>query len=322
MYGFLLFGAWWWMLWTPGRASVDVLQALDTGQLELRGQLRRDVAFLAGTIGERNTSGKARRLEAAATFIDESLQAVGYQPWSQVYSAGDTTCRNIEAEIRGIERPGEVVIIGAHYDTVPGSPGADDNASGVATMLALSRSFAGTRPARTLRFVAFANEEPPYFGHAEMGSLVYAKKCRQENDRVVAMLSIESVGFYSDSPGSQHYPAGLGLFYPSTGNFVAFVGNLRSRSLVHKSLRPFRIIGALPSMGAALPNAIPGVGWSDHWSFWQEGFPGIEITDTALFRNPYYHASGDTPDRLDYERMTRFTWAMKSVVGELAGCRW
>jgi hypothetical protein len=133
------------------------------------------------------------------------------------------------------------------------------------------------------------------------------------------MLSIESVGFYSDSLGSQHYPAGLGLFYPSAGDFVAFVGNLRSRSLVHKSLRAFRSTGAVPSMGAALPNAIPGVGWSDHWSFWQEGYPGLEITDTALFRNPYYHSPGDTPDQLDYDRFTRFTWAMKSVVGELAG---
>jgi hypothetical protein len=309
------------MLWTPGRASVDVLKKLDASQLELKRQLRRDVEHLAATIGERNIPGKPQQLEAAATFIDESLRAAGYQPRSQIYSVGTTTSRNIEAGIRGIERAGEVVIVGAHYDTVPGSPGADDNASGVATMLALPRSLAEARLGRTLRFVAFANEEPPYFQQAEMGSLVYAKKCRQAGERLVAMLSVESVVFYSDAFTSQQYPAGLGLFYPSTGNFVAFVENLGSRSLVHKTLGAFRGARALPSMGAALPNAIPGVGWSDHWSFWQEGFPGIEITDTAPFRNPYYHSSGDTPDKLDYVRLTRFTGAMVTVVRRLTDGR-
>src|SRR5260370_27325217 len=132
-------------------------------------------------------------------------------------------------------------------------------------------------------------------------------------------LSIESVGFYSNSPLSQHYPAGLGIFYPSTGNFVVFVGNIRSRPLLHKTLMAFRNAGSLPSLGAALPNAVPGVGWSDHWSFWQQGFPGLEITDTALYRNPYYHTPEDTPDRLYYRRMARFAWAMQAVLEQLAG---
>jgi Zn-dependent M28 family amino/carboxypeptidase len=151
-----------------------------------------------------------------------------------------------------------------------------------------------------------------------MGSEVYAKRCRAAGDHVRAMLSIESVGFYSDSSSSQHYPVGLGLFYPAVGNFVAFVGNLRSRPLVHETLRAFRNTEALPSMGAAIPNAVPGAGWSDHWSFWQQDFPGIEITDTALYRNPNYHTPEDTADRLDYDRMARFTQAMKAVMRKLA----
>jgi Zn-dependent M28 family amino/carboxypeptidase len=186
-----------------------------------------------------------------------------------------------EAEIPGAGQLPEVVIVGAHYDSASESPGADDNASGVAAMLALARSFSGTRPARTLRFVAFANEEPPYFLGSEMGSLVYARKCKQQGDHVAAMMSIESVGFYSISRASQQYPAGLGILYPSRGDFVAFVGNILSRPLVHETLRAFRATGALPSIGAALPSVLPGVGWSDHWSFWQEGFRAIEITDTA-----------------------------------------
>jgi Zn-dependent M28 family amino/carboxypeptidase len=210
------------------------------------------------------------------------------------------------------------VIVGGHYDSVPASPGADDNASGVAVVLALARQFAGSKPARTLRFVGFANEEPPYFWNDEMGSLVYAKNCRRQGDRVTAMLSIESVGFYSTARNTRKYPAGLELIYPSTGDFVAFVGNVLSRSLVHHSLRAFRSVPALPSLGAAVPNAIPGAGWSDHWAFWQEGFRGIEITDTAPYRNPYYHTAGDTPDRLDYGRLTRLTQALRTVVGGLS----
>ena len=182
MYGILLFAAWWWMLWTPGPADVPPLQPLNASQLELARELRHDVAFLAGSIGERNIAFKPQQLEAAATFIDRSLQASGYQPVSQSYNVGGIACRNIEAGIRGVERPQEVVILGAHYDTVPDSPGADDNASGVATVLALARHFAGARPARTLRFVAFANEEPPYFWTDDMGSLVYAKKCKQAGE--------------------------------------------------------------------------------------------------------------------------------------------
>lgn len=305
------------MLWTPGRASVGPLQPLNADERRLESQLRGDVEFLAGRIGDRNVPDKPEQLEEAAQFIDSSLRAAGYQPTSQWYKVGSKNCRNIEAEIRGTGRPEEVVIVGAHYDSVPQSPGADDNASGVAAMLALARSFAGTRSSRAVRFVGFTNEEPPYFWRDEMGSLVYAKKCRRQGDRVVAMLSIESVGFYSTSPASQSYPAGFGLIYPSRGDFVGFVGNVLSRSLVHETLRTFRSTGALPSLGAAVPNAIPGAGWSDHWSFWQQGFPGIEITDTALYRNPYYHTPQDTPDRLDYDHLARFTWAMRAVVGQL-----
>jgi len=151
-----------------------------------------------------------------------------------------------------------------------------------------------------------------------MGSLVYAKRCRQQGDNVVAMLSIESAGFYSNAEGSQRYPAGLGLIYPSRGDFLAFVGNLKSRPLLQTVMREFRAASALPSMGASLPNAVPGAGWSDHWSFWQQGFPAIQATDTAPYRNPYYHTPLDTPDRLDYVRLARLTRGLQAVLHSLA----
>ena len=306
------------MLWIPGPSSPESSEPLGPEELRLESQLRDDVLTLAGRIGERNVDFQPAKLDEAARFIESSFRSAGYEPKSQWYKVGHLDCRNIDCEIRGVERPGEVVVIGAHYDSVAGSPGADDNASGVAAVLALARLFAGSKPLRTLRFIGFANEEPPYFRKDTMGSLIYAKRMRERGDRVTAMLSIESVGFYSRDPKSQKYPAGLGLVYPSTGNFVAFVGNVLSRSLIHETMQTFRGVAPLPSIGAALPDVIPGVGWSDHWSFWQEGFSAIEVTDTAPFRNRSYHTAMDTPDSLDFDRLARLTWALRRVVAELA----
>jgi hypothetical protein len=317
-YGAILFAAWWWMVRMPGRSAEGSLQPLSDGEARLAMRLQRDVQILAAEIGERNIPENPQRLAAAADYIEREFRTAGYAPRSNPYRIGRYICRNVEVELRGTSRPDEIVVIGAHYDTVPGSPGADDNASGVATVLALARGFAGSPASRTVRFLAFANEEPPWFWQAEMGSLVYAKECRARRDRIVAMLSIESVGFYSDAPRSQTYPAGLGFLYPATGNFVAFIGNVSSRPLVHRAIGAFRAASALPSIGAAAPNAIPGVGWSDHWSFWQEGYPGIEVTDTALYRNPFYHTPADTPNRLDFPRMARFGSAMADVIRALA----
>jgi Zn-dependent M28 family amino/carboxypeptidase len=209
--------------------------------------------------------------------------------------------------VGGTSRAAEIVVVGAHYDSVEGTRGANDNGSGVAALLAAARAFAqrSDRPARTLRFVAFANEEPPYFQGSGMGSLVYARACRARGDRVVAMVSLETIGFYTDMPDTQHYPPPLGIAYPSTGNFIGFVGNVASRALVRRAISAFRETTRFPSEGAALPEWMPGVGWSDHWSFWQAGYPAIMVTDTAPFRYPHYHDASDLPDKLSYDRMAR-----------------
>lgn len=317
-YGSLLALAAWWMFWTPSRGVPDVRTSRDANLTSLTLQLRRDVEVLAGEIGERNLAFKPQQLEQAAVFIETSLKSSGYSTESQRYRVDTASARNVEAELTGSLHPREVVVVGAHYDSVADSPGADDNASGVAVLLALARDFASTRPRRTVRFVGFTNEESPYFWTDDMGSLVYAKRCRQQGDNVVAMLSIESAGFYTNVEGTQRYPAGLGLIYPSRGDFAAFVGNLKSRPLLHAVMREFRAAATLPSMGASLPNAVPGAGWSDHWSFWQQGFPAIEVTDTAPYRNPYYHTPLDTPDRLDYVRLARLTRGLQAVLHSLA----
>jgi len=214
-------------------------------------------------------------------------------------------CYNLEVEITGSEKPDDIVVIGAHYDSLEGTPGANDNATGVAALLALARAFIHKKPVRTLRFVAFTNEEPPYFQSDNMGSFVYARRCRERKENVVAMLSLETIGYYSDEPGSQRYPSPFNLVYPGTGNFVAVVGNTKSRQLVRRVVREFRAQNNFPCEGIATFGFLPGIGWSDHWAFWQAGYPAVMLTDTAPFRYPHYHTGKDTPDKIDYDKLRR-----------------
>jgi Zn-dependent M28 family amino/carboxypeptidase len=301
----------------PLKSHRGPLPPLTAEQGALRDALKRDVQKLAGDIGERNVYFAAK-LRAAADYVEASFKASGHKVLRHTFQALGETCHNLEVEISGAKFANEIVVIGAHYDSVSGSPGANDNGSGVAALLALARAFGTNQPARTLRFVAFVNEEPPFFQTAEMGSLVYAKMCQQRNDNIVAMLSLETIGYYTDADHSQKYPFPVGLFYPSRGDFIAFVGNTTHSHLVRQCIALFRRHAQFPSEGGALPSALPGIGWSDHWAFWQAGYPALMVTDTAPFRYPWYHTAQDVPDKLDYERMARVVRGLEKVVAELA----
>lgn len=304
------------MLLMPGRSHHGPLPPLTAEQTLLRDRLRADVELLAGKIGERNTLSYSS-LVLAAEQIDARFKGLGLPVRRDSYLLESREMANIEAELRGRTRPEEIVVVGAHYDSVPGSPGANDNASGVAALLEVARRLRKAQPARTLRLVAFVNEEPPFFPGETMGSQIYARRARQRGDKVVAMLSLETIGYYSDRPGSQQYPAPFGSFYPDTGNFIGFVSDLGSRDLLRRAIGTFRDSTRFPSEGLAAPSGIPGIGWSDHWSFWQQGYPAIMITDTALYRYPHYHDQSDTPDKLDYDRMTRVVQGIGKVVEDL-----
>ena len=307
------------MLMMPGESFRGTLPPKTLAQRSLADELRRDVDMLAGIIVHRNVQNP-KGFHAAADFIERSLTDAGYAPVRQSFMVQGVECFNLEAEIRGLSRPDEIVVIGAHYDSVEMSPAANDNGSGVAATLALARRFKSSNPACTLRFVLFANEEPPYFQTENMGSMVYARRCKERNENIVGMISLETIGYYSDEPGSQRYPIKpIGWLYPNTGNFIGFVGNYTSRHLVRKAIGAFRKQAQFPSQGAALPGWITGVGWSDHWAFWQVGYPAIMVTDTAPFRYPHYHTTQDTPDKLDYASMARVTEGMGKVIDELAG---
>ncbi len=301
--------AWRIVLSMPGSSWRGALPRAAEDQRALADELRRDVAAITAH-GPRTVP---ESLAPAAEYLERALIAAGYAPQRQQTSEGD----NIEAEVRGASK--ELVIIGAHYDTVDEAPGADDNASGVAGTLAIARRLAREQPKYTMRFVFFAAEEPPNFkNRTTMGSYQYAKRCRERGEAVRAMLSIESIGYYDTRPESQRYPPALRPFFPSTGDFIAFAGNMRSRALVRRSIAAFRRHAQFPSEGAAVPELVPEIGWSDQWSFWQFGWPALMVTDTAPFRNPNYHTPGDTPETLDYDRMSRVVQGLVRVAGELA----
>jgi Zn-dependent M28 family amino/carboxypeptidase len=308
------------MIGMPGRSFGGPSPPFSAAEETLASQLKKDVEALAGRIGPRNHVAYAQLL-AAVDYIEICFREAGYPDVQlETFLVGSRSFTNLIVEVRGRSTPSEIVIVGGHYDSVIDCPGANDNATGTAAVLALARLFARSAPARTLRFTTFTNEEPPHFQTDAMGSRVSARNCRARGENVVAMLSLETIGFYSDVEGSQRYPAPFSLFYPSKGNFIGFVGNVRSYRLVRRALRIFRERTPFPSEGAALPNFIPGVGWSDQWSFWQEGYPALMVTDTALFRYPHYHLMTDTPDKIDYLRCARVVRGLREVVASLSGC--
>ena len=309
------------MVEMPGTSYRGELPAADETLRQLAAELHQDVHRLAVAIGERNLLNCPRQLAEAADCIETELSAAGYEPRRQEYKVGGTPCHNLDVEILGSAVPDEIVIVGAHYDTVVGTPGANDNTSGVAATLALARRFAHRRTKQTLRFVAFVNEESPYAHTEQMGSRVYARRCREQGEKVVAMMSLETVGYYSNLPGSQKYPPPIGQLYPSEGNFIGFVGNLASADLVRRAVGMFRQSEPFPCEGAALPKTMGRIGDSDHASFWYEGYPALMVTDTANFRYPYYHTPKDTIDKIDFDRLARVVRGLEKVVAELASTR-
>ena len=306
------------MIFMPGKSWSEPVPSLSTEEQLIHDNLRRHVEMLAEQIGERNV-WQPEALVAAALYIRNTLEDLDYQVRIQSFESEGQTVQNIEVELPGATAPQEIAVVGAHYDSVPDGPGANDNASGIAALLEIARLLSGKTHARTLRLVAFVNEEQPFSSGEQMGSRVYAERSRQRSEQIKAMISLETIGFYTDQHASQHYPFPFNYFYPDTGNFIGFVGNLSSWNLVRQSLGAFRTTTAFPSEGVAAPGWIRGIGWSDHASFWQAGYPAIMITDTAFFRYQHYHKETDTPDKLDYQSLARVTRGLVDVAAELAG---
>lgn len=294
-------------------------------ETELSQNLFKHVDCLAGLIGPRHF-GKPKTIEATIGYITKSLTDLGYSVTEEHYDALGNTATNLIAEIPGTTQADEIVVVGAHYDTVPSTPGADDNASAVAVMLEAARilrvELSKAPSKRTLRFVAFACEEPPYFNVDAMGSQNHARVARQRGDNIVGMLCLEMLGYFSDEPNSQTIPDSipkpLRWIFPNKANFLVAVGNLHSKRLCWNFRRGFRRAAKkMPLFAVCLPETINEIRLSDNRAFWDQGYPALMITDTSFLRNPNYHQASDTPDTLDYGRMALVAQGVASATHQL-----
>lgn len=300
----------------PGESFRGELSPLDTAGQELRLRLDAHVQLLSGEIGERNHT-LLKNLHQAADYVEQQFTAMGFVPSSHVF--GVNQYRNISVDVYGRERRDEIIVVGAHYDTTWMTPGADDNASGVAGMLEVARALRDRPGKRTVRFIAFVNEEEPFFGRDEMGSQVSARRSYERGESIVGMFSLEMIGFYSTAPRSQYYPRVIRRFYPRVADFIGFVGNVHSRGLLHDAISGFRRHARFPSEGLSAPEwLVPDIRRSDNFSYWQYGFQAVMVTDTSNFRNYNYHNAGDLPRTLDYERMAHVVSGLTEMVSELA----
>jgi len=286
-------------------------------EASLATRLHTHVAAIASQ--EHNTA-TPQQLEQAAGYIENVLGSEGYAIRRQSYQAGGQTVRNIEVSRSSVApgaKPERIFIIGAHYDSAPGAPGANDNGSGTAAVLELAHLLKTMRPSQgtEVKFVFFVNEEPPWFMGEEMGSMQHA---HQEGQNVEGALILETVGYYSQARHSQTLPPGLEGRYPDTGNFIAFVGTLESSKLVQEALSAFQRASDFPAHGLAAPAYVQGVTLSDHSSYNRFGYPAIMITDTAFMRYPYYHTAEDTPDKLDYASVARVVSGLARTITALA----
>jgi hypothetical protein len=303
----------------PGTSYHGQLPELTAEEQKLAARLQQHVTAIAG---EEHNVAHYGQLEQTARYIEKALADYGYAIKRQQIASEAGPVRNLEVSLAGAKgngQPSRVVVVGAHYDSVSGSPGANDNASGTAAVIELAGLLKNVRLADgyELKLVLFVNEELPYFKSRQMGSWVHANDLHARGQQVAAMLSLETMGYYSDARGSQHYPSALSSVYPDRGNFIGFVGDLGSRALVHRVITSFRRHASFPSEGIAAPASIPGIDWSDHWAYRQFGYPALMVTDTAPYRYPYYHSAQDTPDKIDYGKLSRVVKGIEQVIREL-----
>jgi len=303
--------------WMPGSSFSGQLPPLTADEQFSARMLQKHTVVLAHDIGSRSI-WHPDSMSSAVLYLEKVLHDLGYAVHQQRFDSYDVPVVNLEVEIPGNRLSEEIIVIGAHYDSVENSPGANDNGSGVAALLEIARLLTRAQPQRTIRLVFFANEEPPFYYSWDMGSRHYAHRASTRGEKIIAMLSLETIGSYKSEPGSQRYPFPFSLFYPNTADFIAFVGNYQSRKLVRRFIEVFRQQTPLPSEGIAAPGFITGIGWSDHWSFWKEGYSALMVTDTAFFRSEEYHTPEDTPEKLDFERMARLVTGLTATIRVLA----
>ncbi len=284
---------------------------------ELVKKLESHVYRLSHEIGDRSIS-KYDKLCEAAQYITETFSSFGYEVKFQEYEARGKAAKNIIVSKTGVKYPEEVIVAGAHYDSYF-NPGADDNASAVAGLLELAKFMFDKQTERTVKFIAFVNEEPPFFKTEKMGSYVYARDARTRGEDIKAAIILESIGYYTDRPWSQKYLPIMRFFHPNRGDYIGVVGNPVSGNLARKIVSIFKNKSRFPVELFVLPAIVPGIDFSDNWSFWKEGYRAVMITDTAFYRNPNYHRKSDTYETLNYENIAEVVKGLTEVFLQFGG---
>lgn len=275
-------------------------------------RLQAHVRMLSETLHPRSV-GELDNLEAAASYIHAEFMAAGATVADQWFEDRGEKYRNVIARFGPADGP--LLVIGAHYDSFETTPGADDNASGIAGLIELAGLLARHPPRQAVELVAYTTEEPPHFRASSMGSAHHAASLRAAGRDVSLMLALEMIGWFSDAEGSQAYPLpGMNLLYPDKGDFIAIIGRFGDWRDTRKVKAAMRGAGDLPVYSMNAFPVIPGVDFSDHLNYWAESYPALMITDTAFYRNPHYHMAEDTYDKLDYGRMAKVVEAVFATV--------
>ena len=308
----------------PSKSGEKGMEISDVDKVTER--LREHVEHLTVTIGERSV-GMPENLEKTASYIESFYQDLQIPSHRDSYNYNNFTVASIVAEIDLGVNPTKRYLLGAHYDSVWGTVGADDNASAIAVQLETARELKSLLGGKDLgigvRFVSFPLEEPPAFGTRYMASKIYAKKAKKKNEQIDGMLCLEMVGYTCHQKGCQDYPFPL-LFmgYPDEGNFIGIVGNLKSTGLTKSLYRAFRKNRDLPVVKLTVPFGgwlLPSVRLSDHAPFWDQGYKAVMITDSAFYRNPHYHQPSDTMDKLNYKFMAQLVKSLVMFFTQVSG---
>lgn len=319
---FLLF-SYWYMMKCEGYWKGEPLEKqMEAELIQMKKEMTSDIEYLQ-KLGPRNSENETsyKQLRLCEEWIKQKWESQGYRVKKHTFSIKGREYSNLEIEIKGRTAPSEIVILSAQYDTLPDSPGANNNGSGMAILFQLSRLLRKHTPERTLRFINFVNEEDPFFGTEMMGSYQYAKRCYRLREDIKAMLSLDALGIYKEEPGSQRLPFPFSMFYPDRGNFLAFIGNLRSRKSIVEATKGFKKGSSFPIEAGVVPEWVEAADWSDHRSFWQFGYPGIMVTDTGGFRSIYHTTKEDTMEKLNFDAMARIVIGMYACAIHLTSQR-
>jgi Zn-dependent M28 family amino/carboxypeptidase len=319
---FLLF-SYWYMMKCEGNWKGEPLEKQMKAELnEIKKGMESDIEYLQN-LGPRNSENDTsyKQLRQCEEWVKKRWESQGYTVKKHSFSIKEKEYSNLEIEIKGRTLPSEIIIISAQYDTLPDSPGANNNGSGIAILFQLSQLLRKHIPDRTLRLLNFVNEEDPFFETEMMGSFQYAKRCRQRGEDIRVMVSLDALGVYKDEPGSQSLPFPFFIFYPDRGNFLAFIGNLQSRKYVKEVTKGFKKGSSFQIQAGVAPEWAKGGAWSDHSSFWKFGYPGIMVTDTGGFRSPYHTTKEDTMEKLNFEAMSRIVIGMYACAVHLTSLR-